>query len=218
VSSTNSKVACATCPIGAASRVADGGRCPMIDRRRVAGACLYMAGAPADTMFYVKHGVVALSRGARLAEGDGAPHAIRRAGSLLGLEVLVQDSYADSARAVTEVTVCAAGRSEMLSWLEEDGTARAVLDCQVRDSISDHAARATTDGSAPRRIARWLMGSAKQQTLPRTVLAGLLGMRPETLSRALAALAEEGCIQLTRSRIEVTDPARLEEIANGGGP
>ncbi len=204
------------CPIGAASHVADGGRCPMVDRRRAAGSCLYVAGAPADTFFYVKHGVVALSRGARLAEGDGAPHAIRRAGSLLGLEVLVQDTYADSARAVTDAIVCAAGRPEILGWLELDGTARAVLDCHVRASVGDHAARATTDGSAPRRVARWLLGSTRQQTLPRAVLAGLLGMRPETLSRALAALVSAGCIVVTRSRIEIADPVYLEDIANGG--
>lgn len=188
----------------------------MIDRRRPAGASLYTAGAPADTIFRVKHGLVALSRGGRLADGEGAPHAIRRAGSLLGLEGLVQPTYADSARAVTEVTVCVAGRSDMLAWLEQEGTARVVLDCQIRASASDHAARATTDGSAPRRVARWLIGSTKQRTLPRAVLAGLLGMRPETLSRALASLSRTRCIALTRSRIDIVDAAQLEEIANGG--
>jgi CRP-like cAMP-binding protein len=188
----------------------------MIDRRRAAGACLYMAGTPADTFFYVKHGVVALSRGTHLANSDSAPHAIRRAGSLLGMEVIVQDAYADSAHAVTDTIVCAAGRAETLAWLEQEGTARTVLDCHVRALVADHAARATTDGSAPRRVARWLLSSTRQQMLPRVVLAGLLGMRPETLSRALAALVSAGCIVVSRSRIDIANASHLEDIANGG--
>lgn len=187
----------------------------MVDRRRTAGTSLYMAGSPADTVYYVKHGAVALSRGSSEKHGEDAPYAVRRAGSLIGLEAILQPTYLDSARAVSDVTVCGTSRDAMRGWLEQIGTARVVLDCLLQTMVGDNAGRATTDGTAQQRVARWLLDSSKQKRLPRTVLAGLLGMKPETLSRALAAIARTGSIHLTRSRIEVKDAARLEAIANG---
>ncbi len=214
---TRTDVACSLCPIGAAShRVA--GKCPMVDRRRTAGSSLFAAGAPAEMVYYVKHGAVALSRGSTEKHGEDAPHAVRRAGSLIGLEAISQPTYLDSARAVTDVTICGTSRQQMLTWLEQTGTARVVLDCVLATIMGDNAGRATTDGNAQQRVARWLLDSSKQKRLPRSILAGLLGMKPETLSRALAAIAHTGCIHRTRTRIDVRDPARLEAIANGGPP
>jgi hypothetical protein len=46
-------------------------------------------------------------------------------------------------------------------------------------------------------------------------MAGLLGMRPETLSRALRTLAERGAIRHGRATIEILDRARLRSIASG---
>ena len=212
---TGSSLGCAFCPIGAASHVAEGGHCPMVDRKRNAGTTLFVAGTIADTVFFVKHGSVALSRGSTEKQGEGAPYAIRRAGSLIGLEAIVQPYYLDSARAVTDVTVCLTSKPQMLAWLQEMGTARVVLDCVMQTACSDNPSRATTDGSAPQRVARWLLDSSKQKRLPRSIMAGLLGMKPETLSRALASLAKTGSIALTRTRIDVRDAARLEAIANG---
>ena len=212
---TGTNVACAFCAIGAASRVSDGGHCPMVDRRRASGSLLYVAGTAADTVYYVKHGAVALSRGSNEKQGEDAPYAVRHAGSLIGLEALLQPMYLDSARAVTDVTLCGTSRQQMHAWLEQMGTARVVLDCVLATIAGDNAGRATTDGNAPQRVARWLLDSSKQRRLPRSILAGLLGMKPETLSRALAAIAKTGSINLTRTRIDVRDAGRLEAIANG---
>jgi CRP/FNR family transcriptional regulator, cyclic AMP receptor protein len=208
-----SSVACAFCPVGAASHVAEGGQCPMVDRHRTAGSCLYLAGSSADTVYYVKHGAVSLTRDA--GDTESAPYAVRRAGSFIGLEAILRPTYLDSARAVTDVTVCATTRTQMLTWLDQMGTARVVLDCVLQAIAGDNAGRARTDGNAPQRVARWLREASKQKKLPRTILAGLLGMKPETLSRALAALARHGAIHLTRTRIDVRDPALLEAVATG---
>lgn len=212
---TGTNVACAFCPIGEASHVSAGKQCPMVGRRRQAGAVLYLAGSPAETVYYVKHGSVALSRGPNEKRGEDAPHAVRNAGSIIGLEAILQATYLDSARAVTDVTVCGTSRQQMKAWLDQMGTARVVLDCVLSTIAGDVAGRATTDGNAAQRVARWLLGSSKQRRLPRSILAGLLGMKPETLSRALAAIARTGSIHLTRTRIDVCDAPRLEAIANG---
>jgi hypothetical protein len=47
-------------------------------------------------------------------------------------------------------------------------------------------------------------------------MAGLLGMRPETLSRALRTLAKRGAIRHGRVSIEILDRACLRSIASGG--
>lgn len=213
VSLLRHSVACAFCPVGAASHVSEGGQCPMVDRRKAAGSCLYLGGAPADTIYFVKHGAVALTRAA--GDGEGSPHAVRRAGSFLGLEAILQPTYLDSARAITDVTVCATSRAQMLGWLDRMGTARVVLDSVLHAIAGDNTGRAQTDGNAPQRVARWLRDTTKQKKLPRSILAGLLGMKPETLSRALAALARFGAITLTRTRMDVRDGALLAAVAEG---
>ncbi len=190
----------------------------MVDRRRAAGTCLFVAGERAETFFYVKHGAVALSRAAGDREGEGTPHAIRRAGSLLGVEGIVRDTYLDSARTVTETTLCAAPRNEMLGWLARDQAARTLLECVLLTWCADNPRRATADGSAAQRVAEWLLEGGERmavRSLPRSVVAGLLGMKPETMSRAVAALAKRGAVVTNRMRIEVVDRSLLRAIADG---
>ncbi len=190
----------------------------MVDRRRPSGTCLFIAGEHVDTIWYVKHGAVSLSRASGDKGGEGTPHAIRRAGTVLGTEGLVRDTYVDTARAVTEVTVCAAPRVEMTAWLVRDGAARALLECVLSTWCSDNPRRATADGSAPQRVAEWLLDESERKgarSLPRSVIAGLLGMKPETMSRAVAALAKRGAVVTNRTRTEVLDRTLLRAIADG---
>jgi CRP/FNR family transcriptional regulator len=210
---------CSLCRIGAASGVGAGGACPMVDRRRPAGASLYAAGEAADRLWYVKQGTVLLSRDADEAgASDGVGWAVRRPGSLVGVEALVRDTYLDSARAVTDVVVCGAPREVMQVWLRtREPAARAVLETVLLALCSDAPRAASADGNARQRVAAWILdqgrGPSAPAGLPRHVVAGLLGMLPETLSRALAAIAKTGAIEVTRRRIEIRDAAALEAIA-----
>lgn len=177
-----------------------------------------MAGEPADTVLYVKQGAVALARAAGDKHGEGTPHAVRRAGSLVGVESIVRETYVDTARTVTESTICAASRDDMIAWLDRDGAARALLEALLDAWCSDNPRRATADGSAPQRVAEWLLdgaGRKASRSLPRSVIAGLLGMKPETMSRACAELARRGAIVTNRIRIEVVDRGLLRAIADG---
>ena len=93
--------------------------------------------------------------------------------------------------------------------------ANAVLECVLLALSGDSPRRAGADGSARQRVAGWLLDQPRKQGpgLPRNVVADLLGMLPETLSRALASLAEGGAITVTRRRVEVRDVAALEAAA-----
>jgi CRP/FNR family transcriptional regulator len=222
---------CATCRIGSACGVAAGGQCVMVDRRRAAGASIYVAGEVADKVWFVKHGTVLLSRDAdEGGASNGVAWAVRRAGSLVGIEALVRSTYLDTARAITDVTLCVAGREQVDAWLRgREPAARAVLDCVLLAQCADVPRRAGADGNARQRVAAWLLdqpGDARfgpTAGLPRVVIAGLLGMLPETLSRALASLAKSGALAVTRKRVEIRDVGALAEIAEGhhhadGGP
>lgn len=205
--------ACVTCPIGAAAGVSAGATCPMAARKRPAGSRLHAEGEAVESVFYVKHGIVTLSRD---RDGAAVPHGLRRAKSLLGLEGLVEDTYRDSAHALTDVTVCSAPVERMRAFADKPRGARVLLEATLGAGKSDTPLRATTDGNAKGRAARWLLDAGEPVIkLSRATLAGLVGMQPETLSRALSVLVRAGAIAVGRGRIEIKDRDVLQDVASG---
>jgi CRP-like cAMP-binding protein len=175
-----------------------------------------------ERVSFVKKGAVLITRSVDEERVEGTPWAIRRVGSFLGLEGLVGTYHLDSARALTEVTLCSATLEAVQAWLVARRTAaRIVLDSVLRSGTRERPLRGNADGTAPRRAASWLLENADRRfpgAVSRQVMAGLLGMRPETLSRALRTLAERGAIRHGRVSIEILDRARLRSIASGAGP
>ena len=212
--------ACTLCPVGIASGVAEHGRCPFVPRRRGAGAVLHVAGDPVERVWFVKSGSVLVTRSIDEERVEGTPWAIRRAGSFLGLEGLMRSEHLDSARALTDVTLCGAPLDAVEAWLEaRRPAARVLLDAVLRSGARERPLRGNADGTARQRTAAWLLDSAPEASsgaISRKVMAGLLGMRPETLSRALRTLAAQSAIRHGRRTVEVIDRARLRSIARRG--
>ena len=210
---------CRRCPVGIASGVAERGRCPFVPRKRAAGAVLHVAGEGVERVSFIKKGAVLITRSVDEERVEGTPWAIRRPGSFLGLEGLVGTPHLDSARALTDVTLCSAALDAVEAWLASRRTAaRVVLDSALRSGTRERPLRGNADGTAPRRAASWLLENADRRlpgAMSRRVMAGLLGMRPETLSRALRTLAQRGAIRHGRTNIEILDRGRLRSIANG---
>jgi CRP-like cAMP-binding protein len=193
-----------------------------VDRERTAGQVLYVEGDRADYVWFVKSGTVVLHRAADDQRGEGRARAVRFAGSFIGLEALVEPIYRDTARATTDVVLCGATREGMDAWLGPAGTpARTALELTLRaDPASAPTPSAPGDGSALQRVARWLSTEGPRGatlTLPRKIVADLLGMRPETLSRSLTKLADEGAIESRRTHLRIIDDQLLASIA-GGAP
>lgn len=207
-------VCCETCPVGKASGP---GRCPFSDRRWQPGELVQLEGAPADSVGFVMRGAVVLARATDA--GGEIVHAVRSVGDFIGLEALVRPTYLDTARAITTTTVCRAPREVVGDWLGAEGTpARLALEQTLRTSSADIPRGARPDGRAVARVARWIMAeehasNGNGQQIPRRIVAGLLGMAPETLSRALAELARKNAIHLTRRSIKIKEPDALEAAA-----
>lgn len=206
------------CPIGQAASCATGGRCPMTSRAVAAGVTLAIEGAPANRVYYVLDGSVALLREAGDRHGAGVPWTVRRDGSLLGAEALVQDPYCDTAVTLTDTTVCVAERDALKGWVDEVGVAaaRALMELAIRAHVDDGPRPSSAEGTAVQRVACWLADEGRggvAPAIPRAMAAGLLGMLPETFSRALAALSSRGVITVSRKEIRVIDARRLLALA-----
>lgn len=204
------------CPFSSASGCGEVRRCPMAPRRYHTSAVLCEGGAVAKHVWYLRHGTVALFREAGDDRGEALPWVVRKPGALIGEEAIVQARFTDTAVALTPVATCVGRRDDVLEWVEEGAAARVVMELVIRARIETPPKPSTTDGSAPRRVARWLAEEAREgiaPPMPRRVLAGLLGMKPETLSRALASLARAGAVLVTRGEVRVLDAARLRDEA-----
>lgn len=213
------RLECSACEVGRASGVGRGQFCPFIERRLPAGATLYAAGQRAGHVWFVRAGTVVL---ARAIADEGAPRAraVRFAGSFVGLEVLVSPVYTDTATAASEVAVCGASSDGIDAWLGARGTpARTALEITLRTSGDDRPRESAGDGSAVARLARWLLAEGPRGVtvgVPRHVIADLLGMRAETLSRALGELARRGAIETTRTTLCIVDEEALAAAAAAG--
>nr|MBK7067081.1 Crp/Fnr family transcriptional regulator [Deltaproteobacteria bacterium] len=211
---------CYSCPLGLAAGVAEHRACPFVPREREAGAHVYVEGDTADRVWYIVSGYVALSRETSEARSSGVTWAVRRPGEMLGTEGLVSDTYRDSAVALNAATLCVAPRDVVDAWLgPEDSPARAVLQLALRTRCNEVPRRSCADGNATRRVASWLLDEAPSQNapqIPRQIVAGLLGMLPETFSRALARLVKLGAIEIDRRTIRVVDLDALLRAAGEG--
>ncbi|MFO0555817.1 MAG: Crp/Fnr family transcriptional regulator [Polyangiaceae bacterium] len=188
----------------------------MLDRSKRAGTSLFLEGEPIDKVYFLKRGLVSLSRAVD-ARASGV-WTVRRPGSVLGLEGMSRDTYLDSARAVSDVVVCVASLESVRAWLASRADAAfAMLGCVVRAQCTDAPRRAGADGSSVVRVATWLLdpdAQAQAVGVPRAVVANLLGMEPETLSRALAVLARRGLIEVGRKKVAVLDSLALRRVAD----
>jgi CRP/FNR family transcriptional regulator, nitrogen oxide reductase regulator len=204
-----------------------------IDRRTVSlswaeGDPLYAAGTPAGHLYVLAAGRVRVTQ--PTPAGQDVLTDILTPGDLFGaLSTLGEPMYPESAEAMT--TTCA---------LRIDPDAfRAVLTehpqvaLRVLDDVAGRLARARADvgristGSVAQRVATTLLRlSAKlgqsradgstllQVPLSRADLAGMTGSTPESVSRVMSRLRQDGVVESGRRWTAILDEERLRKMAD----
>ena len=199
---------CAACTLGVASQ----GPCRMTPGVRETGTILCAQGERPRTVMVIKDGFVCLSsvstRGAELSLS------LRGPGSLLCMEALRGAPSPHEVRALSRLKVCVLSGDGMGSWLgPEKSPARAVLDLVLNEGQLQRDDMHFRRGDCLTRVARFALAHASFLTerpgaVRKGMVARLLGMRPETLSRCLSRLQERGVIDANRG-VRVIDPQGL---------
>jgi CRP-like cAMP-binding protein len=203
---------CNACSLGIASQ----GRCRLTPTTREAGATLCAQGERPRTAYFVKEGFVSLS--AVSPRGSEVLLTLRGPASLLCTESLHGDPSPYEVRALSRVKLCGIAGDQMSSWIGPDKSpARAILDLLLTEGRLQRDEVNYRQGDCLSRVARFALAHARfladrPNAVRKQVVARLLGMRPETLSRCLTRLERDGVVDASRG-VRVLDPRRLAAIA-----
>jgi CRP/FNR family transcriptional regulator, cyclic AMP receptor protein len=216
------------CPVGApepcalCSRVqagGDGNDHPFHLVRRTAGSIVLRHGYTVEHVILVRSGRIKLS--VADATGSERAYAMRGAGSLLGLEALLGMPAMLNGRVDIEGEMGIVEPAVLERWLASDGLYGVEIAKHViADNARLTAERLLVDGNSEARIARFLLERqtnaflAAWKEVARHEMAGLLSMRPETLSRAVRSLQERNAIG---PGLEIRDVEKLRLIAHEDG-
>ncbi|MFI5308852.1 MAG: Crp/Fnr family transcriptional regulator [Polyangiales bacterium] len=164
---------------------------------REAGSIVMRHGARVEHVIQVRRGRIKLS----VADASGSERAytMRGPGSLLGLEALLGLPALLDGRADVDSELMLVEPAAFERWLQTSGVpALAVVKHAVAENVRLTAERLLVDGNSEARLARFLLEREHNPFLSawrevaRHEVAGLLSMRPETLSRAIRTLQESG--------------------------
>ena len=172
-----------------------------------------------EEILFVESGLVvvrALDEGQRDAFAQ-----IRRAPSVIGFERLDSATPSYELYALTEVVLRVVATSDLEQLMGEASDAHhGLIRCCAETLGANLEDRIAMSGSALVRVARLLVGDVgtvvRFSRVPHHLWAEIVGMRPETLSRALKTLHDHGWIQVDSDGVDILDAARLERFVAEG--
>ena len=148
-------------------------------------------------------------------QGDEIVSSLRRAGRIVGLERLLDLAVPYQLWALSDVRIETVPLERVKDWL--GGSVAEPTKSLVRSALEAAGAsvkeRATLHGRVLTRVSKLLADATTGDgtlRLPRFVMARILSMRPETLSRALKELEQRGAITL-KPRLKVVNPDALRQ-------
>ena len=203
---------CSACSLG----IASAGRCRLSPSTRESGATICAQGERPRTVYFVKEGFVSLS--AVSPRGAEMLLSLRGPSSLLCTEALQDEASSYEVRALSRVKICGIGGEAMSQWIGPDrSAARVVLDLLLTEGRQQRDEVNWRQGECLSRVARFTLAHARfladrPNAVRKQVVARLLAMRPETLSRCLTRLEKEGVLDASRG-VRVLDHRRLAAIA-----
>ncbi len=121
-------------------------------------------------------------------------------------------------RALSRVRLCSLPAEEMKRWIGPlRSPAQAIVELLLEESGAQRTDVNFREGSCLRRVARFALAyttflAERPEAIRKQVLARMLGMRPETLSRCLTRLERMGAIDASLG-VRVQYPRVLSAIA-----
>ena len=210
---TRQAIQCSQCTLGVAC---PDHRCVFTRVTHPPGHVLFHQGAIPEAAHFLRRGLVLLTEVD--SEGRVSRQALRPAGSLLEPQVVRGTAHRFTAAAVSEVDVCSLPVASRSAWLGPAASpARALLELCLQEAARASSEEARTRTSATARVAAFLLTHAGDGEAPlelqHQLVAGLLSLRPETLSRVLTRLRDARVISTGR-QLRVLDRAKLSALAD----
>ena len=194
------------------------------DRRVERGSIIFSQGAKASGMFLVLHGTVRIFQVS--PEGREVMLHIVEPGQTIAEAAVFQQAavYPASAQALKASRLLYIPAQEIIRMVTE----RPQLALRMLGALSARLREFTRmlheqqHGTAQSRLAGWLLDQARRQEstsvtlgISREVLAGMLGLTRETLSRTLSRLRDMGCLEVDRRTLRIVDMECLKRLEEG---
>ncbi|MEL6188432.1 MAG: Crp/Fnr family transcriptional regulator, partial [Myxococcota bacterium] len=193
-------------------------RQPTARRPGAQGSTLFRRGDPAQSFFYVMEGGVRLVRRHR----DGLElvvEVIEPGQTFAEAKIFEPSTYPVDAVAVSETVVVGFSVEHYRSLLADDPELSWALLGRLSRRIHSLMSRvhALALESASERVAGFILARTEDDdclrlNYPKHVLAGLLSMTPESLSRALGRLRDRGILEVRGLELYVKDRQALESF------
>lgn len=176
-----------------------------------------------NALYLVTDGSVKISK--YLESGKELILDIFGAGEAIGEIALIDDAKCPAtAEALEDCELLLLPKNDYLQMLKEypEVAMAIVRDLTLRVRELSSRLQVVGGGNVEYRIACILTTLAKNSvdqtvSLSRQDLANLAGVRLETVVRALRPMVDQGVLNTGRNRIDILNPARLEEIASCSG-
>ena len=149
-------------------------------------------------------------------KGDEILSILRGPGTLIGLERLHEIMVPYQLWALSDVHLETVEIEPMKKWINEQlqEPAKSLIKSALEAAGSAGRERTTLHGRVITRVAKFLLDATVGDSalrLPRFVMARILSMRPETLSRALKELEQRQAIAL-KPRLKVINQDALKQV------
>lgn len=182
---------------------------------------LYHQGQPPQSIFSIRRGFIKLVQ----LNKDGEEHIVRLLGpgSCLGLEALMEQSYKQTAEALTEIDLCTIPIKTIFELEKEQPAIHESLTKQWLQQLAEADTWLSQffTGTIKQRLCRFLLMQHQLQKMPDDQLllisnqdiASVLATSDESISRCISTLRNSGVLQRGEKRIYTLDVLLAESIA-----
>jgi CRP-like cAMP-binding protein len=197
---------------------------PIDDLRYEANSGIYTQGDLAEYLYTLREGYIKLLH----LNSDGSGRIVRLVmpGDLFGMEALLGERYAHTATALSNTHLCRIPKSIISSLGEESPRLHRQIVKKWGEALAQSESwfSELNTGRIEVRLARFFLRVAKVSgamaiapLFKREDMGLMMDVKFETISRALASMAEQGLVSnISRLSIQIPDVEKLKEFSQAG--